>query len=62
MMSSVATASPLIDEFIEKYTSSFSLADLFKDDDKSHLTPLAVVEQLDRFIIGQAEAKVVNKK
>lgn len=35
-------------------------ADLFDNDQRSSLTPVAIVEQLDRFIVGQKDAKVRN--
>jgi ATP-dependent protease Clp ATPase subunit len=57
-MSGSAAAARVDDESNGREAVSFRLEDLFKSDDKSHLTPQAVVEQLDRFIIGQAEAKV----
>ena len=59
LMTSVAAARSTDDESDGINDSSFKIDDLFKADDKAHLTPLAVVEQLDRFIIGQGEAKVV---
>lgn len=58
LLSGSAAAARIDDESDGRESISFKLEDLFKADDKSHLTPAAVVEQLDRFIIGQAEAKV----
>ena len=57
-MSGSAAAARVDDEDSRDQTVSFKLEDLFKSDDKAHLTPAAVVEQLDRSIIGQSEAKV----